>query len=128
MKQFLTAGIDEETRRAIGDLPRGRGVLGTLIEHPEPLRLADVGQHPSSYGFPTGHPPMRSFLGVPVLVRGQAWGNLYLTEKQDGEFTRGRRGGRVILARVGGRRDRERATLRGQRAPPPRAREGVPRP
>jgi two-component system, NarL family, sensor histidine kinase DevS len=86
LAQFLTAGIDDETRRAIGDLPRGRGVLGTLIEHPQPLRLADVGQHPSSYGFPAGHPLMRSFLGVPIMIRGQAWGNLYLTEKQGGEF------------------------------------------
>src|SRR5271169_3471983 len=65
LEQFLTSGIDEETHRAIGDLPRGRGVLGALIEHPRPLRLSDVGQHPSSYGFPAGHPVMRSFLGVP---------------------------------------------------------------
>jgi GAF domain-containing protein len=86
LAQFLTSGVDEETHRAIGDLPRGRGVLGTLIEHPEPLRLEDVGQHPSSYGFPVGHPPMRSFLGVPILIRGEAWGNLYLTEKQGGAF------------------------------------------
>src|SRR6202167_920974 len=86
LERFLTAGVEEETRRAIGDLPRGRGVLGALIEHPQALRLADVGQHPSSYGFPVGHPVMRSFLGVPILIRGQAWGNLYLTEKQGGEF------------------------------------------
>jgi signal transduction histidine kinase len=99
LEQFLTVGIDAEAHRAIGDLPRGRGVLGTLIEHPEPLRLADVGQHPSSYGFPTGHPPMRSFLGVPVLVRGQAWGNLYLTDKQDGEFTQADEQAVVMLAR-----------------------------
>jgi signal transduction histidine kinase len=87
LEQFLTAGVDEETRRRIGDEPRGRGVLGTLIEHPQPLRLPDVGGHPSSYGFPTGHPVMRGFLGVPILIRGRAWGNLYLTEKRDGEFT-----------------------------------------
>jgi signal transduction histidine kinase len=87
LERFLTSGMDEATHRTIGDLPRGRGVLGTLIEHPEALRLADVGLHPSSYGFPVGHPVMRSFLGVPILIRGQAWGNLYLTEKQDGEFT-----------------------------------------
>lgn len=99
LEEFLTVGIDEATRRAIGDLPRGRGVLGTLIEHPEPLRLADVGQHPSSYGFPAGHPEMRSFLGVPVLVRGQAWGNLYLTDKQDGEFTEADEEAVVMLAR-----------------------------
>src|SRR6202161_4457848 len=74
LEQFLTSGLDEDTRRAIGDLPRGRGVLGALIEHQQLLRLAEVGQHPSSYGFPAGHPVMRSFLGVPVRVRGQAWG------------------------------------------------------
>jgi signal transduction histidine kinase len=86
LEQFLTVGVDDETHRAIGALPRGRGVLGALIEHPHPLRLPDVGRHPSSYGFPTGHPVMHSFLGVPILIRGQAWGNLYLTEKQGGEF------------------------------------------
>jgi signal transduction histidine kinase len=87
LDQFLTLGVDAGTERTIGDLPRGRGVLGTLIKHPQPLRLADVGQHPSSYGFPAGHPLMRSFLGVPIVIRGQAWGNLYLTEKQGGEFS-----------------------------------------
>ena len=103
LEQFLTAGIDEGTHRKIGDLPRGRGVLGALIEHPEPLRLADVGQHPSSYGFPVGHPVMRSFLGVPVLIRGQAWGNLYLTEKDGGgEFTDADEEAAVMLARWAG--------------------------
>ncbi len=86
LEQFLTSGVDEETHRAIGALPRGRGVLGVLIEHPRPLRLSDVGRHPSSYGFPAGHPVMRSFLGVPIVIRGQAWGNLYLTEKRGGEL------------------------------------------
>ncbi|MGA8363873.1 MAG: GAF domain-containing protein, partial [Solirubrobacteraceae bacterium] len=86
LEQFLTSGVEEETRRAIGALPRGQGVLGVLIEHPRPLRLPDVGQHPSSYGFPSGHPVMHSFLGVPIVIRGQAWGNLYLAEKQSGEF------------------------------------------
>jgi two-component system, NarL family, sensor histidine kinase DevS len=85
LSRFLTRGVDETTHRAIGDLPRGRGVLGVLIEHPHPLRLGDVGDHPRSYGFPPGHPPMRTFLGVPVLIRGEAWGNLYLTEKATGE-------------------------------------------
>ncbi len=98
LDQFLTAGVDEQTRRAIGDLPRGRGVLGALIEHPEPLRLKDVGQHPSSYGFPAGHPVMRSFLGVPVRIGGEAWGNLYLTEKDGGEFTEQDEEAAVILA------------------------------
>ncbi len=98
LDQFLTSGVDEHTHRAIGALPRGRGVLGELIEHPEPLRLADVGQHPSSYGFPAGHPVMRSFLGVPVRIGGQAWGNLYLTEKGGGEFTEQDEEAAVILA------------------------------
>jgi signal transduction histidine kinase len=98
LDQFLTSGVDDETHRAIGDLPRGRGVLGTLIEHPQPLRLADVGQHPSSYGFPSGHPLMRSFLGVPIVIRGQAWGNLYLTEKHGGEFSELDEDAAVILA------------------------------
>jgi len=86
LERFITHGIDEAGRREIGNLPRGRGVLGLLIEQPRPLRLADVGTHPRSYGFPPGHPPMSSFLGVPVMIRGHAWGNLYLTEKEEGEF------------------------------------------
>jgi signal transduction histidine kinase len=86
LERFLTSGIDEPTQRAIGDLPSGRGLLGVLIRDPRPLRLTDVGAHPASYGFPIDHPPMRSFLGVPILVRGEAWGNLYLTEKADGDF------------------------------------------
>ncbi|WP_028064163.1 GAF domain-containing sensor histidine kinase [Solirubrobacter soli] len=87
LERFLTAGIDAETHRAIGDLPRGRGVLGVLIRDPRPLRLADVGTHPQSYGFPLSHPPMESFLGVPIVIEGEAWGNLYLTDKDDGHFT-----------------------------------------
>ena len=98
LAQFLTSGVDDGTHRAIGDLPRGRGVLGVLIEDPKPLRLADVGQHPNSYGFPAGHPPMGSFLGVPVVIRGEVWGNLYLTEKADGEFTDSDEEAAVILA------------------------------
>ena len=86
-------------------------MLGALIEHPQPLRLADVGQHPSSYGFPAGHPVMRSFLGVPVVIRGQVWGNLYLTEKAGGEFTEAGRGGGGDPRRLGGDRDRERAAV-----------------
>src|SRR2546423_10003179 len=85
LERFLTTGVDAETHRAVGDLPRGRGILGVLIEEPAPLRLHDVGAHPKSYGFPPGHPEMRTFLGVPILIRGQAWGNLYLTEKAGGE-------------------------------------------
>jgi signal transduction histidine kinase len=98
LEQFLTVGVDDETHRAIGDLPRGRGVLGALIDDPRPLRLADVGQHSSSYGFPAGHPVMRSFLGVPIVIRGQTWGNLYLTEKQGGEFGTQDEEAAVILA------------------------------
>jgi signal transduction histidine kinase len=98
LEQFLTSGVDEATHRAIGDLPRGRGVLGVLIEHPQPLRLADVGQDPNSYGFPVGHPEMHSFLGVPVAIRGKVWGNLYLTEKEGGEFTESDEEAAVVLA------------------------------
>ncbi|MDA0183117.1 GAF domain-containing sensor histidine kinase [Solirubrobacter phytolaccae] len=85
LERFLTAGIPEDVHRAIGDLPRGRGVLGVLITDPKPLRLADVGSHPQSYGFPLAHPAMTTFLGVPLIIEGQAWGNLYLTEKDGGE-------------------------------------------
>jgi len=98
LERFITYGIDAGTRRAIGNLPRGRGVLGLLIEHPQPLRLPHVGQHPRSYGFPPGHPPMTSFLGVPVLVRGRAWGNLYLTEKEGGDFDEADEQSAMILA------------------------------
>lgn len=86
LERFITLGIDEQTHEAIGALPRGRGVLGELIHNPKPLRLADVGEHPRSYGFPASHPPMSTFLGVPILVRGEAYGNLYITEKEQGEF------------------------------------------
>jgi signal transduction histidine kinase len=85
LERFLTRGVDAKTHRAIGGLPSGRGVLGVLIDDPRPLRLPDVSQHPLSYGFPANHPPMRTFLGVPLVIRGVPWGNLYLTEKQDGE-------------------------------------------
>ena len=88
LERFLTLGLDDATQRAIGDLPRGRGVLGVLIEDPRPLRLPEVGDHPQSYGFPVGHPAMHSFLGVPIVMRGISWGNLYLAEKAGGgEFT-----------------------------------------
>ncbi len=82
LAQFLTAGEGPEVHDAIGHLPRGRGILGLLIDEPVPIRLHDVSEHPRSYGFPPGHPPMRSFLGAPIVVRGEAWGNLYLTEKE----------------------------------------------
>ncbi len=84
LERFIYLGIDDETKHDIGSLPRGRGVLGELIREPSPLRLADVNQHPHAYGFPPGHPPMRTFLGVPIAVRGEAYGNLYMTEKRGG--------------------------------------------
>ncbi len=87
LARFLTRGVDEPTHRAIGDLPHGRGLLGVLIREPEPLRLPNLHHHPQSYGFPAGHPEMTTFLGTPIVVRGEAWGNLYLTEKEGGAFT-----------------------------------------
>jgi signal transduction histidine kinase len=99
LERFLTSGIDDDTREMLGEPPSGHGVLGELIRHPQPLRLPDVGGHPRSYGFPIGHPPMETFLGVPILVGGQAWGNLYLTEKEGGEFTDDDEQAVVMLAR-----------------------------
>lgn len=85
LERFLTTGIDAATHAAIGDLPRGRGILGVLIRDAEPLRLHRISDDPRSVGFPPHHPPMNSFLGVPILLRGVAYGNLYLTEKAGGE-------------------------------------------
>ncbi|WCB96421.1 Oxygen sensor histidine kinase response regulator DosT [Baekduia alba] len=100
LARFVTSGVDDDTRRLIGDPPRGRGVLGLLIEDPEPLRLHDVASHPRSFGVPTGHPPVSTFLGVPLVVRGKAWGNLYLTNKAGGaDFTDRDEETAVILAR-----------------------------
>jgi len=88
LERFLTTGIDEATHAAIGDLPRGRGLLGVLIRDAQVLRLHDIADDPRSVGFPRHHPPMRTFLGVPVMLRGTAYGNLYLTEKAGGaDFT-----------------------------------------
>lgn len=99
LERFITKGIDDATHRVIGDLPRGRGVLGVLIEEPRPLRLSDVGHHAQSFGFPASHPLMETFLGVPILIRGQAWGNLYLTEKEGGqEFTDTDEEAAIVLA------------------------------
>jgi signal transduction histidine kinase len=130
LERFLTVGIDDDTRKMIGPLPSGHGVLGELIRDPRPLRLPDVGRHPRSYGFPIGHPPMGTFLGVPILVGGQAWGNLYLTEKAGGEFTDDDEQAVVMLARyaaiaidnahrleqVSGRRDELERNLAAMRA------------
>jgi signal transduction histidine kinase len=88
LERFFTTGIDAETYAAIGELPRGRGILGVLIRDAHPLRLRDIAADPRSVGFPANHPPMLTFLGVPIVLRGIAFGNLYLTEKAHGaEFT-----------------------------------------
>jgi signal transduction histidine kinase len=98
LADFITAGIDPHAHTLIGDLPRGRGVLGLLISNPVPLRLSDVGDHIRSYGFPPGHPAMTSFLGVPILIRGEAWGNLYLTDKRGKAFDEADEEAAVVLA------------------------------
>jgi signal transduction histidine kinase len=85
LAEFVHDGIDAETVAAIGHLPEGHGVLGVLISDPQPLRLRELAKHAASVGFPPNHPPMHNFLGVPVLVRGQVWGNLYLCEKDSAE-------------------------------------------
>ncbi|HEV7974789.1 GAF domain-containing sensor histidine kinase [Amycolatopsis sp.] len=82
--QFVHVGIDDDTRELIGPLPTGHGVLGVVLEDPKPLRLADLSRHPASVGFPPGHPPMGTFLGVPIRARGEIFGRLYLTEKNNG--------------------------------------------
>jgi signal transduction histidine kinase len=84
LRTFVHQGMDAVQVEEIGALPTGHGLLGLLIDHPEPLRLRNIASHPKSYGFPTGHPPMSSFLGVPVRIREQVFGNLYLTEKAEG--------------------------------------------
>ncbi|MCH8198494.1 MAG: GAF domain-containing protein, partial [Chloroflexi bacterium] len=88
IREFTTHGVTENERARIGDLPEGRGLLGWLQEHQEPLRVAEIGAHARSVGFPPNHPPMKTFLGVPIRHEGEALGNLYLTEKKGGgEFT-----------------------------------------
>ena len=99
LERFITVGVDETTHRRIGALPRGKGILGLLIEQPRPLRLDHLGEHPHSCGFPAAHPAMDSFLGVPVVLREEVWGNLYLTEKEGGApFTDADEESIVILA------------------------------
>ncbi|NUR09185.1 MAG: GAF domain-containing sensor histidine kinase [Nocardioidaceae bacterium] len=103
LRAFVTYGVDADRRARIGDLPRGHGLLGLIIDRPEPLRLHDIAEHPASYGFPPHHPPMRSFLGVPVRIRDQVFGNLYLTEKSgDGDFTEADEAIVVALAAAAG--------------------------
>jgi len=88
LERFITTGIDREQHEAIGELPHGRGILGVLIHNAETLRLHDLSDDPRSVGFPPNHPPMRTFLGVPVMLRDVAYGNLYLTEKEgSADFT-----------------------------------------
>jgi len=87
LERFVTHGVSSEEERRIGDPPRGRGILGVLIHDARPLRLHDLTEDPRSVGFPPGHPTMRTFLGVPIMLRGVAFGNLYLTEKEGGDFT-----------------------------------------
>jgi PAS domain S-box-containing protein len=103
LARFITVGLDEQTQLEIGALPRGLGVLGELIANAVPLRLADVSAHPRSFGFPAGHPPMRTFLGVPVFVGGRPFGNFYLTEKAEGDqFTQNDEEAIVALAELAG--------------------------
>ena len=122
LADFITAGLHPEVQAAISELPRGRGVLGLLLTDPAPVRIADVTQHPLSYGFPPGHPAMRSFLGVPILIGGEPWGNLYLADKQLGlKFDEGDEESATVLsawaalavenARLGGRPDRRQIEL-----------------
>lgn len=85
LAQFITVGVDAETKHAIGNLPEGHGILGLLIVDAKPLRLPDLREHPDSFGFPPNHPPMQSFLGVPIRVRDEVFGNLYLTDKRSAE-------------------------------------------
>src|SRR5215204_6183134 len=85
LSQFITVGIEEEDHHKIGHLPEGHGILGLLIVDAKPLRLPDLTEHPDSFGFPPHHPPMRSFLGVPIRVRDEVFGNLYLTDKTSAE-------------------------------------------
>jgi signal transduction histidine kinase len=101
--EFITTGVSERQRAAIGHIPVGRGILGVLIDDPRPLRLHDIADDPRSVGFPPHHPPMRSFLGVPLLARGRVYGNLYLTDKRDGaDFDDGDERALVLLAAQAG--------------------------
>src|SRR5262244_2339373 len=86
LSEFIPVGLDEAQIAGIDHWPEGLGLLGTLIRDPRPLRLAALSTHPESHGFPSGHPPMRSFLGVPIRIRDEVYGNLYLTEKEGGDF------------------------------------------
>jgi signal transduction histidine kinase len=97
-ERFVSTGIDEETRGLIGSPPKGRGVLGVMIEDPRPLRVDDVAMHPRSYGFPVSHPPLRALLGAPILIRGKAWGNLYAAADDEVGFSEADEETLVMLA------------------------------
>ena len=100
--RFVYSGIDDETARKIGHLPEGKGLLGVLIEGGRPMRMRDISQHQQSYGFPPNHPPMYSFLGVPIMVHGKVFGRLYLTEKDGGgEFSKDDERIALTLGRAG---------------------------
>lgn len=85
LAEFITVGLDDDQRARIGDPPKGHGVLGLLISEPRAIRLPDIREHAASFGFPVGHPPMTTFLGVPLFVHGKVFGNLYLTDKANGD-------------------------------------------
>jgi signal transduction histidine kinase len=103
LTEFVTHGMSAQERAAIGELPRGKGLLGLLIRHPEPVRVHEIAEHPDSYGFPPNHPPMKSFLGTPIRIREQVFGNLYLSEKQGAsEFTSDDQAILVALAAAAG--------------------------
>jgi signal transduction histidine kinase len=103
IEEFITVGVTPEERAAIGDPPVGHGVLGLLIEEVGPLRIPDIGADPRSVGFPPNHPPMRSFLGAPVVARGTVFGNIYLTEKRDApEFSEEDEAALIVLASQAG--------------------------
>ena len=103
LSDFITTGLSQAERSAIGDLPRGEGILGVLIREPELLRLASIAAHPRSFGFPPHHPPMRSFLGAPIRAHGRVFGNIYLTDKRESaEFTRDDEAAVLVLATQAG--------------------------
>jgi GAF domain-containing protein len=101
-ERFLVVGMDAATRERIGRLPVGHGVLGLMLQRPEPLRLADLTTHPEAVGFPPGHPPMHSFLGAPVRVRGAVFGHLFLTVERVDAFTDADQAAAVGLAAAAG--------------------------
>lgn len=127
LAEFVTTGIDDETRSAIGDPPVGRGVLGVLIEEGQPVRLDDIGSHPRSVGFPPHHPTMTSFLGTPIVVRGTVFGDIYLADKPGGFTDEDEEALGVLAAQAGVAIEPSAAALQVQRRRPHR-RAQPPRP